>query len=380
VKTIALMARVKKPEGGYAFKRVPTTDAKGRPMNPKEPPDALCYYFRYTENGRQVMKPAGENFGDAVLRLRAKEVEVECLVRGLPVQKAMEDRPTIAAAVDQFIKNQSTLAKSSNTVAGYTRAVKQFRDSCFKVYMDEITRQDILDHMAWLQKELPTRKGGQREGTIRARLSYLSVFFFENGMKNPLPKKQWPKLEERNVEAYTPEQIQTLLSQATADEYDLILFLLCTGFRDDEVAHACYDDLNFKAHTVTVAPKPDYGFTTKNGKIRVIPVPSELLERMRERRERHPEGALIFPNRNGRPDSALLGRVRAAASRAVFAGRVTLHKFRKSFGTRYGEKHGIVNAQHLLGHADIRTTQKYLAQTKIARSAVEALFEDVVGK
>jgi len=373
------MARVKKPSGGYAFKRIPTK-AKGRPINPPEPAGVLCYYFRYTENGRQVMKPAGENFADAMLRLRAKEVEVECIVRGLPVQKVAEDRPTIAAAVEQFIKNQSTLAKSSSTVDGYSRAVKQFRDSCFKVYMDEITRQDILDHMAWLQKELPTRKGGQREGTIRTRLSYLSVFFFENGMKNPLPKKQWPKLEERNVEAYTSEQVQTLLSQATADEYDLILFLLCTGFRDDEAAHATYDEVNFKAHTVTVSPKPEFGFTTKNGKIRVIPVPGELIERLRERRERNGEGPLIFPNRNNRPDAALLVRVRSAAERAGFTGRVTLHKFRKSFGTRYGEKHGIVNAQHLLGHADIRTTQKYLAQTKIARSAVEALFEDVVGK
>ena len=43
----------------------------------------------------------------------------------------------------------------------------------------------------------------------------------------------------------------------------------------------------------------------------------------------------------------------------------------------YGEKFGIVNAQHLLGHADIRTTEKYLAKTKIAASAVEELFSAV---
>ncbi len=109
-------------------------------------------------------------------------------------------------------------------------------------------------------------------------------------------------------------------------------------------------------------------------------VPAELIERLKERQRREPESALIFPNSNGRPDSALLQRVRRAADRANFVDRVTLHKFRKTFGTRYGEKHGIVNAQHLLGHADIRTTQKYLAETKIPRSAVEALFEDVVGK
>jgi site-specific recombinase XerD len=40
-------------------------------------------------------------------------------------------------------------------------------------------------------------------------------------------------------------------------------------------------------------------------------------------------------------------------------------------------KHGIVNAQHLLGHADIRTTQLYLAESEIPRAAVEELFSDV---
>jgi site-specific recombinase XerD len=48
-----------------------------------------------------------------------------------------------------------------------------------------------------------------------------------------------------------------------------------------------------------------------------------------------------------------------------------------TFGTLYGMKHGIANAQHLLGHADIRTTQRYLAETEIPRAAFEELFSDV---
>jgi hypothetical protein len=50
----------------------------------------------------------------------------------------------------------------------------------------------------------------------------------------------------------------------------------------------------------------------------------------------------------------------------------------KTFGTRYGMKHGIVSAQHLLGHADIRATQLYLAEAGIPRAAVEEIFSDVV--
>jgi len=45
-----------------------------------------------------------------------------------------------------------------------------------------------------------------------------------------------------------------------------------------------------------------------------------------------------------------LTRVRRAARR--IRGRVALHKFRKTFATRFGEKVGITNARNLLGHAD----------------------------
>lgn len=69
--------------------------------------------------------------------------------------------------------------------------------------------------------------------------------------------------------------------------------------------------------------------------------------------------------------------MRKAAKRAGIKERITLHRFRQKFGTRYGMKHGIVNAQHLLGHADIRTTQLYLAESEIPRAAVEELFSDV---
>lgn len=382
MKRITLVARIKLIEDGklkFKFERV-ETQRRGKPVRPVEPANATTYYLRLTLNGKQVMQPVGANFQQALLEQRNKEMEVEYAKRGLDVPNLGSDsRRSIADAVEQFVKNQSTLDKASSTVYSYTRSVEAFRDTCRKRYMDEITRQDLLDHVQWMRENVPTRGIGQQNGTIRARLRYLTVFFTENSMKPPLPMKEWPKVEERRVEAYTSEQIGQLLSKATPDEKDLIEFFLFTGFRDDEAAHSVYADVNFKTHEIKVGPKPEIGFTTKNGKERVVRVPAELIERLRERQQRVP-GVLIFPNASAGVDSALLRRVRAAAQRAKFVGRVTLHKFRKTFGTRYGEKHGIVNAQHLLGHADIKTTQRYMAETKIARSSVEALFEDVVGK
>ena len=192
---------------------------------------------------------------------------------------------------------------------------------------------------------------------------------------------QWPRTVALPVKVFTSEELALLLSKATTDEADLIHFFLCTGLRDDETAHACYSEVNHTTSVLTVTNKPEIGFSTKNGKERPIPVPAGLLERLKARRERNPKGVLIFPNTKGTPDSCLLARVRKAGKRAGMDPKtITLHKFRKTFGTRYAEKHGVRNAKELLGHASIVTTEKYLAKTDTSSAHADELFADVVGK
>jgi integrase len=386
---VALLARVKQIVNGkpvFGFETVETV-RRGKPVQPKEPKDAetrvTSYYLRFTEAGKRVVKPAGSDFKDAVLALRNKELHREFGLRGVDAPEMLTSgepsRLTLADAANQFIANQKTLDKSESTIYGYTRAVEQFQASTHKVYLDQIDRQDVLNFIGWMRKNVPTRDRGQQNGTIRTRLSYLSVFFLENKIENPLPKKEWPKTDEREVEAFTTEEINKLLSKATIDEADLILFFLYTGFRDDEAAHTYYSDVDFAHRSINITNKPELGFTIKNRKQRKsdITLPADFVQRLKDRRKRNTEGELIFPNSKGGPDSALLTRVRAAAERGGYKKYFGLHKFRKTFGTMYGEKFGIVNAQHLLGHADIRTTQKYLARTKIPPAAVEELFSGV---
>jgi integrase/recombinase XerD len=384
---VALLARVKQIVNGkpaFGFETVETI-RKGKPVQPKEPKDAVTrvtsYYLRFTEAGKRVVKPAGSDFEAAVVTLRNKELQREYTARGVdaPDHIVESSRVTIAGAAAQFLANQKTLDKSDSTVYGYTRAVEQFQTSCTKIFLDQIDRQDILNFIAWMKKNVPTRDRGQQNGTIRTRLAYLSVFLLENKIENPLPKREWPKTDEREVEAFTTEEINQLISKASIDETDLILFLLYTGFRDDEVAHTYYSDVNFAGGTINISNKPELDFTIKNRKQRKsdITLPADFLKRLKERRERSTEGSLIFPNSKGGPDTSLLTRVRAAAEKSGYTKYFGLHKFRKTFGTIYGERVGIVNAQHALGHADIRTTQKYLAKTKVSAAMVEEMFAGV---
>ena len=75
---------------------------------------------------------------------------------------------------------------------------------------------------------------------------------------------------------------------------------------------------------------------------------------------------LIFPTSRGNPDLHLIKIVRRAAKAAKFEGKISLHAFRRTFGTLTAKTYGIEQARIWLGHADIATTQRYLAADEMS--------------
>ena len=81
----------------------------------------------------------------------------------------------------------------------------------------------------------------------------------------------------------------------------------------------------------------------------------------RQKRYAAQKCALIFPSGVCKPDEHLLRRVRAVAERANITQPITLHKFRRTFGSYIAKAYGVEMARQCLGHSDITTTQGYLA-------------------
>jgi integrase len=173
-----------------------------------------------------------------------------------------------------------------------------------------------------------------------------------------------------------------MLKVANEDEKDLISFFLYTGFRDEEAAHAKYSDIDFRKGTINVHDKPEFGWTVKDHEQRPqdIVLPDKFIDRMNKRRTRYQSKSsdLIFPNRAGKPNSHLIRTAQHVGKRAGVEDRITLHKFRRTFGTVVAKQFGIETARLWLGHSDISTTQRYLAADEMvsaqSKKAVNSMF------
>jgi integrase/recombinase XerD len=163
---------------------------------------------------------------------------------------------------------------------------------------------------------------------------------------------------------------------ADPEEHLLFSFFLATGAREQEIQYATWSDADLEDGIFTVRDHPEYDFVPKDREMREIPLPAELVKRLRTRKR---TSNLIFP-KNGKPNGHMLRTLKAMAKRAGIDPRVCgLHVFRKTFATRL-HRAGVDarSIQRLLGHGDLATTLAYLeaenARSERMRAVVNATF------
>jgi integrase len=148
-----------------------------------------------------------------------------------------------------------------------------------------------------------------------------------------------------------------------------------------------------------VRAKPEYSFQPKDREEREVPVPDDLLAKLKAHVAKHPQQRLLFPNRRGQPQKHMIRRLKRTALKAGLnckecvsrAGqrcdehpaceRWELHTFRRTMATYHHESGGVsirVLADWL-GHADPATTWGYLAvsdkRSAATRRAVNNSFQ-----
>jgi integrase len=360
--------------------------------------NATRFFLRYTENGKRKVEPAGRDLELAVIRLRNRE-----LIEGGAPELAREfvrDAPTtprvkIADAARVYVENLAKLSKSKATQVAYRNAVNGFAAQCAKLFLDDLTRQDILDHLGFLKTTIKKRCVGSLSNTLRNRLGYLGIWLRKYGVKltkdaaatasDPglIYRDDWPKKFKKIPDVYSTQTIKALLDAASEKERLVIEFFLYSGARDEELAYAEWSDLDARKNIFKIQAKPHLEWTLKDHEERIVPLRAGFIKRLLAWRAKNPGATLIFPNGSNLPDMHLIRLLQSAAQKAKVTERVTLHRFRRTIATEVARKEGIAAAQKLLGHSSLEVTSHYLAGGDLSsaenRDSMEGIYSNLAG-
>jgi integrase len=234
-----------------------------------------------------------------------------------------------------------------------------------KTKVEHIFTSDVEDYRLLRIKE------GINPSTVNLEIRVLKGFlhWYErmNGMPNAIHVKKLREVE-KPVRALNFAEIQALLTAATdPKERLMVLLLVTTGVRGDELVKLERRDFDFENAMLNLPAEK-----TKTKRARHLEMRADVLALVKE----CPEGRLFEGFANGQKTLAYRFKRLCWKAEVRLNPRDSLHMTRKTFATNLVRAGCDLNTVRLkLGHSSLSTTAKYLAgmDSSAVRSVLESL-------
>ena len=256
----------------------------------------------------------------------------------------------LLSKTEQELRVRNYSQKTIRSYLGYLRAYFLFK----KHSLDEIDLVDIRKFLALKQKR------GQAGQTINVYLNAIK-FFYRNviGVKQKIYFKTAKKFKRLPV-VLSRKEIERIILKINNKKHKLMVGLAYgAGLRISEVIGLRVGDVDLKNLTIHVKG-------AKGKKDRMTIFSEKLVRGLRERSEDKIGNSLLFESeRGGKLSTRTAQVVFSAALRQVGIKKpATFHSLRHSFATHLLENGTDIRyVQELLGHSNIRTTQRYTQVT-----------------
>jgi integrase len=285
---------------------------------------------------------------------------------------------TFADAAAEWLRyvEQERACKAS-TVQDYTHMVGVLNRTLGSRPVESITADDIERWKADFT--------AGRELSNRTLQKYLVVLngIFKRAMRvwrlprNPAAEVERPRLTRpAAIDVFSAEEVHALI-RAAESEQDAALFATAafTGLRQGELLALHWRDLDFELEVIRVRRNYTHGreASPKSGSERAVPMMPEVAQVLAKLGQRDwftaPED-LVFCSRLGGhlAPAALVARYRVALDRAGLR-QLRFHDLRHTFGTHAIRTADPREVMEWMGHADLKTTQIYLAYKPKADAA-----------
>ncbi|MGN0735597.1 MAG: tyrosine recombinase [Anaerovoracaceae bacterium] len=262
---------------------------------------------------------------------------------------------------------------SANTVQAYVRDVRHFDDFVRSRGLTDVSEASNAEVVAFLMN---LKTAGRSRSTVNRKLASIRTFFdylqkSGNVKDNPTGDIKSPKIEKREIEFLSIEEIERLLSlpddtHKGIRDRAILELLYATGIRATELIQMKASDVNLRM-----------GFVKCDGphsKARIIPMGrlcrkamEDYMLDVREKMLRGKESDVLFVNYMGEPltRQGLWKVMKEYGEAAELNISLTPQIIRNSFAVHMLQNGADVKSlQELMGHEDIAATQAYLAVTK----------------
>lgn len=237
-----------------------------------------------------------------------------------------------------------------------------------KVYVREVARyakhfnkcpsklgpEEARDYLVYLVEDLGV--GGSKQRQVVCALRFLYIVTLKRKMM--IEYLPYPKTRQRIPEVLSQEEIQLLIKAAPNLRGKTILSILyATGIRAAELCSLQVNDIDSCRKVIRIKKG-------KGNKTRYVMLSKYLLTILREYwKEYKPKNYLFLSQKGNKPIGTCV--VQRLCKRVAVQVGITKpahpHIYRHSFATHLLESGtDLITVQHLLGHADIRTTSVYL--------------------
>ena len=294
------------------------------------------------------------------------------LVSGTWTKGGKQKIPTLAEFAEEFLAYQATHNKPSEMGNKKSMLRMHLLPAFGDRRLDQIDERSI-DNYKVEKLEQPARAGRPlNPATINKHLKLLGRMFRvarKWKLIKEVPEIGLLKLRKPDFDFLDFAEGEAFIAAAKEhlpEWHPFVVVAMRTGLRLGELAALRWrEDIDLERGRLTVqrSYEPDNGFmTTKNDKIRELPLTWDAIAALRAQRERvAPECELVFPNERGEVLLAQTSnRALAAIAEAISFRRVHNHMLRHTFAS-HAVMRGIPirQVQEWLGHGSIVVTMRY---------------------
>jgi integrase len=350
------------------------------------------FYVRDQRNGKQWIRLDARTLAEAKIEAEKIQHRLEARAKGVEVVEASDaNQERLTVRIAHYL-NEVEANKSVSTWRLYHRSLELFKESCRRLNVQDVNREDMLAFKTFLK-----RKGFESRSVYNHFLN-VTVFFAAVKGRNSLGLKEadWPPKTERLVEEYDLDELQKLIKTAATtfqgmdrnsgrykgtkkDDRLLLNAFLNTGMRNGELAHLTYADIDARHSLWTVKPTEGHKLKTEKAQ-RQVPVGEWLTKKVMEQKaaEGKKDSDLVFPAPvGGGVNKHLLNIVKRVAELAGVTGRVDMHKFRATAITTWLRAGNTPqDIREWVGHEDPGMLDRYVAKLKLQDQKARAKATD----